>query len=166
MYETKIFFYYSSTSVVGYRVGSSPVQPCLDCHAVIPGHCHHTAMSNGYLDTHHVNHPQTNILCRSCPNTHHTGGVKCKYTQPSPHRGSYRAKRTAGHLRISDIICIVTHTSPLKTNAHDSRFELSNLHQFLCMQSSNAEKVTVLGCRDYDLNTECKRRLFNYGKCT
>ena len=30
--------------------------------------------------------------------------------------GKYRAKRTAGHLRVSDVICTVTHTSLLKTN--------------------------------------------------
>ena len=34
-------------------------------------------------------------------------------------------------LCISDAICNVTHTSPLKTNAHGSRFELSNLHLFI-----------------------------------
>ena len=28
----------------------------------------------------------------------------------------YRSKRTDGYLRVSDIICIVTYTSPLKTN--------------------------------------------------
>ena len=30
---------------------------------------------------------------------------------------SYRAKRAAGHLRISDVIWIVKHTSPLKSRA-------------------------------------------------
>ena len=60
----------------------------------------------------------------------------------------YRAKRTAGHLRVSDLVFIVMHTSPLKTNAHDSHFELSNLHLFLCIRSSNTEKFTVFGCYD------------------
>ena len=30
----------------------------------------------------------------------------------------------------------------LKTNAHDSRFQLSNLHLFLCIRSSNADQFT------------------------
>ena len=34
-----------------------------------------------------------------------------------------RAERTAGHLRVNDIICIVTHTSLLKTRAHVGRFD-------------------------------------------
>ena len=70
------------------------------------------------------------------------------------------AKRTAGHLLLNDVICIVTHTSPLKTNADDSRFELSNLRLFLCMRSSTAEKFTVLGCYGHNLNTDRKQRLF------
>ena len=69
----------------------------------------------------------------------------------------YRAKQTAGHLRIRDIICIVAHTSSLKTNAHDTRFELSNLRLFLCLRRSNADKFMVLGCYDHNLNTDRKR---------
>ena len=34
------------------------------------------------------------------------------------------------------------------------------------MRSSNAETFTVLVCYDHHLNTDCKRRLFNFGKCT
>ena len=45
------------------------------------------------------------------------------------------------HWCVSDVICIVTHTSPLKTNSHVSRFELSNLRLFLYTKSSN----TALG---------------------
>ena len=54
----------------------------------------------------------------------------------------------------------------LKTNAHDSRSVLSSLRLFLCIQSSNAEKVMVLGCYDHNLSTDHKRRLFNFGRCT
>ena len=39
---------------------------------------------------------------------------------------AYREKQTARHLRVRDVICIITHMSPLKTNVHVSRFELSN----------------------------------------
>ena len=39
--------------------------------------------------------------------------LRCRAPKPS-----YRTKRTAGHLRVSDVICIVTHTSALKTRAH------------------------------------------------
>ena len=46
------------------------------------------------------------------------------------------------HWCVSDVICIVTHTSPLKTNSHVSRFELSFLHT----KSSNADRCKVLGC--------------------
>ena len=55
-------------------------------------------------------------------------------------------------------------TSQLKTNAHDSRFELSNLCLFLCTQSSNAEKCTVLGCHAHspDLNNDRKRLFFYF----
>ena len=84
MPEINFFFYLSTGGLVDYRVGSSPFEPRLDCHALVPGHCHHIAMSNGYLDAHHVNHPQAHILRGTCPNTHHAGGVKCEYTQPSP----------------------------------------------------------------------------------
>ena len=78
------------------------------------------------------------------------------------------AKRTAGHLLLNDVICIVTHTSPLKTNADDSRFELSNLRLFLCMRSSTGEKFTVLGCYGHNLNTDRTQTatFFNYFKCT
>ena len=34
------------------------------------------------------------------------------------------------------------------------------------MQSSNADKFTVLGCHDRNLNTDRKRRLFNFFKGT
>ena len=34
------------------------------------------------------------------------------------------------------------------------------------MQSSNADKVKVVGCYDHNLNTDRKRRLFNFGKGT
>ena len=44
-------------------------------------------------------------------------------------RPSYRATLTAGCLRVSDVICIVTHTSPLKTNALDSRLQLSSYYR-------------------------------------
>ena len=46
-------------------------------------------------------------------------------------RNQYRAEQTAGHLRVGDVICIATYTSPLKTNdvaaENKPRFELSNL---------------------------------------
>ena len=51
--------------------------------------------------------------------------------------------------------------SPLKTNAHDCHFELTNLLLFLCKQSSNADKM--LG---HDLNTDHKHRFFNFRKVT
>ena len=57
-------------------------------------------------------------------------------------------------------------TWPLKTNTHDSCFELSNLRLFVCIRSSNADKFTVLGCYDHNLNTDRKKQLFNYGKFT
>ena len=58
------------------------------------------------------------------------------------------------------------HTWPLKTNARDIRFDLSNLRLFLCLRSSNADKFTLAGCYDHYRNTDRKRRLFNFGKCT
>ena len=56
--------------------------------------------------------------------------------------------------------------SPLKTNAHDSRFEFSNLLLFLSIRSTNADKCTVLGCHNHDLNTDRKWRFFNFRKGT
>ena len=57
----------------------------------------------------------------------------------------YRVKRTVGRLRESNIICIVTHMSPLKTNTLDSRFELLNLRLFfMYIRSSNAAKARSL----------------------
>ena len=41
----------------------------------------------------------------------------------------YRAKRPTRHSRVSDKICIVTHTSQVKTNAHGSHFELSSYYR-------------------------------------
>ena len=37
---------------------------------------------------------------------------------------TYRAKRTAGYLHVSDVIFIVTYTSPLKIKAHGRRWAL------------------------------------------
>ena len=37
---------------------------------------------------------------------------------------------------------------------------------FLCIRSSNAEKFTVVGCYDHNLNTDRKRRLLNFRKGT
>ena len=74
------------------------------------------------------------------------------------------AKWTAEYLGVSDVICIVMHTSPLKTNAHDSRFKLANLRLFLCIRSSNAEKCPALGCHDHDVDTDRKRQLFTFHK--
>ena len=42
------------------------------------------------------------------------------------------------------------------------RKESKALDRSVCMRSSNAEKVTVLGFYDHDLNTDRKRPLFNY----
>ena len=54
---------------------------------------------------------------------------------------------------------------PLKTIAHASRFELSNSHLFLCpCKVGNAEKCSALGCHDHDINTDSKRRIFNFRK--
>ena len=48
--------------------------------------------------------------------------------------------------RNCDIICIVTHMSPLKTNAHYSRFDLSSYYRTgVYFHIYNAEKYTVLG---------------------
>ena len=58
---------------------------------------------------------------------------------------NYRAKWTAGHLHVSDAMCIVIHMSALKTNAHVGRFEFWNLHLFFCIRSSNAEERMVIG---------------------
>ena len=40
------------------------------------------------------------------------------------------------------------------------RAYISNLHLFLCIRSSDAEKLTVLRCYDHNLNTDRKRRLW------
>ena len=72
-----------------------------------------------------------------------------------------------GTLRVSDVISIMNRTSPLKTNPHDSSFELPsyyrtfvyfyvhNFRLFLC-----TEKCTVLRCHDHYLNTDRRRRVF------
>ena len=76
------------------------------------------------------------------------------------------AKRTAWHLRESEVIGIMTHTLPMKTNAHVSRSQLTNWHLFLCIRSSDAKKYTVVGHHDHDLNTDRKRRFLNFRKGT
>ena len=94
--------------------------------------------------------------------------IECNYSLSFANR----AKRTAGHLPVSDVICIVTCISPMKTKdvaAENKRtrkpFQLSNLRLFLCIRSSNAGKFTVLGCYDHNLNSDRKQR-HHFGKCT
>ena len=88
-----------------------------------------------------------------------------------------RAKRTAGYLHVSDVIFIVTYTSALKIKAHGRRSALKTKPRdsvwsfrtsvyFYVTQSSNADKFKVVGCYDHNLNTDRKRRLFNFGKGT
>ena len=84
----------------------------------------------------------------------------------------YRAKWTAGYLLVSNVICIVSYTSPLKIRAH-GRWKQRRLSAvltfepvsiFLCIQSSNADKFKVFGCHGHNLNTDRKRRLFKFRK--
>ena len=76
-----------------------------------------------------------------------------RYTLPELH--------AAGHMRISDVISIVTHTSPLKTNdvAAEKKspcqsFRVIKLPSILYTGSSNADRCTALGCHGHDLNTD------------
>ena len=96
----------------------------------------------------------------------HINGVLGVHVVTERHTMHCRARRTARHLCVSDVTCIVMYTSPLKTNTHVSRFELSNLYLFLYIRRRNAEKFTVLGCHGHDLNTDHKRRHFYFRKCT
>ena len=67
------------------------------------------------------------------------------HSHPDKQRSSYRAKQTAGQLRVSDVICIMMHTSPLKTNAHGIRVELSNLGLFHVYEVAMQKSVRSLG---------------------
>ena len=80
---------------------------------------------------------------------------------------SYRAKRTAGHLRV---IRIVTRNSlktgrarPLKTKPCAICFDYRTCVYFH-VQSSNIDKFKVVGCHDHNLNTDSKWRLFKFRK--
>ena len=87
------------------------------------------------------------------------------------HAASYRTKRTAGYLLVSNVICIVMYTSPLKIRAHGrwkqrrvSSVLTFNLRVFLCIQSSNADKFKVVGGHGHNLKTDRKRRIFKFRK--
>ena len=76
---------------------------------------------------------------------------------------SYRAKRTAGHLRVSHVNCNVMHTSALVyTKPCAMRFDFRSC--VLYIQSSVADKFKVVGCHGHNLNTDHKRRHFKFRK--
>ena len=98
----------------------------------------------------------------------------------SPKMGclEYRAKRTARYLHVSDVIFIVKYTSALKIRAHgrrsalktkprDSVWSFRNSVYFyvykVAMQTNSRSLVATIITR---LNTDRKRRLFNFGKGT
>ena len=105
----------------------------------------------------------SNFFSNATANT--TPPVKQQTSQPAGrYLHSIEQNRQPGictYLHSDEHVAGENTTSPLKTNAHVSRFELSNLRLFLCTQSSNAEKRTVLGCHDHDPNTHRKRSFFN-----
>ena len=82
-----------------------------------------------------------------------------------------RAKQTAWYLLVSNIICIVTYTSPLKIRAH-VRWKQRRVSAiltfepalFLCIQGSIADKFKVVGCHGYNVNTVRKRPIFKFRK--
>ena len=64
-----------------------------------------------------------------------------------------------GHVKLASIF-MHSKLQCRKTNGpFADRAYISNLHLFLCIRSSNAEKLMVLRCYDHDLNTDRKRRL-------
>ena len=83
---------------------------------------------------------------------------------------SNKAKRTAGHLLVSHVICIVMQITEKQGHVGAENkgmcqsFSLSNLRLFLCIQSSNADKFKVIYCHGHNLNTDSKRRLFKFRK--
>ena len=62
--------------------------------------------------------PSTSASCCTWTLARSIRPCTCGQGRPRPdkQRSSYRVKRTGGHLHVSEVICIVMHMSPLKTN--------------------------------------------------